>query len=404
MWVWASGYQIGIKQMSGAIVALILLLFSCLATAGTVTISSNTSWTAAAPGAGSTDDVVVTGSGVTLTLGAGSYTFNSITVQSSAVVLVQGIVTLNVTTMSIDSTSNLNGNGQGSASDTGTGKGNSGIYGGGGGGYGGTGGNGYSGTGGASYGTSTQPFALGSGGGTGGSGAGGSGGGAVKLIVSGTLTVNGIISQNGNNGSGATYSSGGGSGGSIWISASTITGAGNIRAIGGNGNSASYSGGGGGGRIAVYYGTDTFSGNKTAAVITAGGTGYGSGSVGTVVWGPLAAGLLVFTAQPTTETVGRIFSVSPVVKAMDATNTFMDTSYSTNITLTPFKNSTCTTAATGINVVNGTVAPVSGIATFSNAYVNVPSVIYLKAASGTLTSACTPVKLQVIYKGFFRGF
>ena len=109
---------------------------------------------------------------------------------------------------------------------------------GGGAGYGGNGGMSSSNAlGGTGYGSLTQPVDLGSGGGYGaaGSGAvGGSGGGAVKIVASGDLILDGLISANGAD---ATNSrSGGGSGGSIWLSARTITGAGVLAANGGVGD------------------------------------------------------------------------------------------------------------------------------------------------------------------------
>jgi hypothetical protein len=121
------------------------------------------------------------------------------------------------------------------------------------------------------YGSALTPTDPGSGGGgttttSGGGGygahVGGDGGGAIRLIVSGTLTNNGTISANGGNGLALwppapdSYALGG-SGGSIWITAAALTGSGVFTANGGNrywgGNPIA---GGGGGRIAVYYGVD----------------------------------------------------------------------------------------------------------------------------------------------------
>ncbi|HRY82591.1 MAG TPA: hypothetical protein P5232_02740, partial [Candidatus Moranbacteria bacterium] len=155
---------------------------------------------------------------------------------------------------------------------SGAGGGNGGAGGGGGGGYGGAGGAGASGGAGGiehDQATLTAPVALGSGGGGGGGtsflgsytgGAGGAGGGAIKLAISGTLTLNsgGFIRANGNVGSnsggGFAGAGGGGSGGSIWISAGTITGFGTVSVIGGNSGTGSYAGGGGaGGRIVITY-------------------------------------------------------------------------------------------------------------------------------------------------------
>ena len=123
----------------------------------------------------------------------------------------------------------------------------------------------------------TAPTDLGSGGGggTAGNSPGGAGGGAIRLITSGTLTVNGTVTANGANGT-PNYG-GGGSGGSIYLTAGTFAGSGSITANGGNGT---FSGGGGGGRVAVYYSSsNTFSGTDTATVGSAGS----GGTNGTVI-------------------------------------------------------------------------------------------------------------------------
>ncbi|MCC6228698.1 MAG: hypothetical protein IT432_05670, partial [Phycisphaerales bacterium] len=147
-----------------------------------------------------------------------------------------------------------------------------------GGGYGGSGGE-YSSGYGVPYGSASQPTDLGS------SGHVGVGGGAVRLVVSGALTVDGSVLANGENGGG----NGSGSGGSIWISAGTLSGVGSIRANGGS--STNYGGGGGGGRIAIDAAGTTFSGamqaysgqNSTTGGLYNGGAGtiylYGTPAV-----------------------------------------------------------------------------------------------------------------------------
>jgi len=159
-------------------------------------------------------------------------------------------------------------------------------HGGGGGAYGGNGGKGTGGsTNTSTYGSLTAPVDLGSAGGAGQySGCntiGGAGGGAIKLSVTGTLTVAGTISANGANGPSSTRG-GGGSGGSIWIIAGNTVGGGDITANGGNGHVASTAGGGGGGgRIYVSYsGTDSYSGNFSVS----GGTGAQAGETGSALW------------------------------------------------------------------------------------------------------------------------
>ena len=87
------------------------------------------------------------------------------------------------------------------------------------------------------------------------------GGGAVKLVVSGTLTVNGTISAN----SSFTWAQSSGSGGSIWIDCGALAGTSTITAN--SYNTGTY--GSGGGRIAIYYHTpSTFSGLPAPGLYT----------------------------------------------------------------------------------------------------------------------------------------
>ena len=137
----------------------------------------------------------------------------------------------------------------------------------------------------ATYGTAASPTALGSGGGAYYSGSvGGTGGGAIKLSISGTLTVNGTLSATGSNGVSPTYNvaAGGGSGGSIWImGGGTLKGTGTIIAKGGDGSSTGtsyrHNSGGGGGRIDIsgitISGSTFLTGGGTLSIIS--GTCYG---------------------------------------------------------------------------------------------------------------------------------
>jgi len=140
----------------------------------------------------------------------------------------------------------------GSIGSSGRGPGGAGadVYHGAGGGYGGGGGTTY---GGIAYGSVLEPLDLGSGGGDNADnspgGNGGAGGGAIHIKVSGTLTLEGTISANGQDGVGGEQ--GGGSGGSLWIETEKLEGNGLVLARGGVGQGAG--GGGGGGRIAIYY-------------------------------------------------------------------------------------------------------------------------------------------------------
>jgi len=108
---------------------------------------------------------------------------------------------------------------------------------------------------GITYGDPFAPDALGSGGGHDGSSGGGLGGGLIKLLIGGTLTLDGRIAANGGNG---FSDGGGGSGGGIHIVANAIEQNGPIEANGGVGIEDGPAidqgaGGGGGGRIALAY-------------------------------------------------------------------------------------------------------------------------------------------------------
>ena len=164
-----------------------------------------------------------------------------------------------------------------------------------GGGYGGAGGAASSGApGGASYGSATEPVDFGSGGGNGAATAtgGSDGGGALHLSVAGVLSVNGIVSANGN--AGLQDDSGGGAGGSVWISAGSLSGAGNISALGGAGVPLG-GGGGGGGRLAIYTPTNNF----TGATSVRGGGGWSPGQGGTVLLSGTFPDFQIVSQSPT---------------------------------------------------------------------------------------------------------
>ena len=74
------------------------------------------------------------------------------------------------------------------------------------------------------------------------------GGGVIRLVTSGTLTVNGLVAANA-----GTISGFNGSGGSIWINAGSLAGGGAIKANGGGITDTTWGAfHGGGGRLAVY--------------------------------------------------------------------------------------------------------------------------------------------------------
>lgn len=112
------------------------------------------------------------------------------------------------------------------------------------------------------YGSVLNPVSLGSGGAR----VGADGGGAIRLTVTGELTVGGSITANGLTGT-SSYS--GGAGGSVWLTAGTLAGGGTIAANGGAASTTANSGGGGGGRVSLQYGGTPFGGS----VSVAGGTG-----------------------------------------------------------------------------------------------------------------------------------
>ncbi len=196
--------------------------------------------------------------------------------------ITSGKIKIVSTNLNLASGKNISANGLGNLNAAGAGAGGAGYWGAGGAGYGGAGSGGSSGAGGASFGLSdmNQPTALGSGGGTSTNYTtpGGYGGGAIRLIINGTLTNEGIISSNGTPGSGSGSAVGGsGSGGSIWIDANVLTGTGRIDANGGMGVTSA-AGAGGGGRIAVYVLRNSF----ISSINTMGGSGSGTGSRGSV--------------------------------------------------------------------------------------------------------------------------
>ncbi len=241
-----------------------------------------------------TAEITVSGGSTVLTID-GAHSIASLTVQSNSrvshtagftydadpgpgVQIVGGFALTTTGNVTIAGGSAIDATAQGFGNEQGTGAGGgtptvfcSGR--GGAGGYGGSGGAG-SGAGnpfgGATYGSYASPIDLGSGGGGNGNGPGANGGGTIRLIVGGTLTIDGEIAANGGT---SSVAAGSGSGGSVWINATSITGVGGVRANAFS--NACGNGGGGGGRIAVY-------GNRTAYTGTIecqGGFGGGPGSV-----------------------------------------------------------------------------------------------------------------------------
>lgn len=223
------------------------------------------------------------------TLGADdSLIFKDVSVTGSSAI--DGNLLLQANNLTIAAGSDVSANGKGFTGERGVGAGLPGIgQGGGGGGYGGEGGTN---VGGIEYGSPTAPVDLGSGGagpgfssgGVAFASSGGYGGGKIQLNISGTLTVNGDLTANGNNAFAQGSQAGGGSGGSIYVITEKFTGSGSITANGGNSGPTGGSGAGGGGaggRIAIFHRqSETFGGTPVAT----GGNGVGeNGENGTVI-------------------------------------------------------------------------------------------------------------------------
>jgi hypothetical protein len=215
----------------------------------------------------SATDLHINGSSTLILNGNETLNVNSlyVTNNSQLTVIPEGKIYLNLPTLNIDPTSTITAEGKGYSAGPGSGTANSG------GGYGGHGGSSYSDNGGIVYGSALQPVDLGSG-----DGYATRGGGAIRLIVSDRLIVDGQITANGVGDGGGNA----GSGGSIYITVPTLAGSGNLMANGGIGSGHWGCGGGSGGRIAVYYAASTYSGGVEAK----GGSGYGGGQEGTVVF------------------------------------------------------------------------------------------------------------------------
>jgi uncharacterized repeat protein (TIGR01451 family) len=257
--------------------------------------SGGSAWAATTASFTTTSDQETTIISMNTTLDAGEYTFQNLVITDNATLILNSNTSASgfrgiriiAETITVESGSSISADGKGYGPASGPGAGGRWSGGsvaiGGGGGYGGNGGNGKNGygEGGTAYGSLTMPTDLGSGGGNGG-GAGGAGGGAVWLDISGTLTVNGTISANGDHGVANHYGGdgGGGSGGSIYITTDTFTGNGTILALGGAGAWWLHpGGGGGGGRIAIYCTTDSYTGTMSAR---GGASGYQYGGAGTI--------------------------------------------------------------------------------------------------------------------------
>jgi hypothetical protein len=167
------------------------------------------------------------------------------------------------------------------------------YYDGAGGGHGGNGGNDDDGgSGGTAY-CADPPVTMGSGGagsynnynGT----TGANGGGLIILDITGSLTIEGDISANGNNATDMTFDPGAGAGGGINITAGTTTLSGNITASGGNSQGGGGAGGGGCTYLAYASYDDTGGSTSMAGGTTGSGADGGDGPFTTYVRAPTAS-------------------------------------------------------------------------------------------------------------------
>lgn len=218
------------------------------------------------------------GAGSTLTSSVSSLTIHgNLDIRSNATWRCGSLALTALGAVSIAAGGGLSADG---ASVSSLGAGLTGSGGSGGGGHGGYGGRGAGTTGGGNaYDLATSPVQPGSPGGEY-STAGGYGGGALRMTVSGPVTLEGTISANGANAStniSLNARGGGGSGGGILLTLNQFSGTGRILADGGNGW-LNLGGGGGGGRIAVFWNSNSFTGKISAK----GGTGFQGGGAGTI--------------------------------------------------------------------------------------------------------------------------
>ncbi len=229
-----------VRQMTQRLIILLALTLSSLpGWAITVTITTDTTIGLQNPGDGYiNNDIIIDGATVTV---SGTHDWESLTLLNGAT-LVHPVATadrlvLNITgDVTVDGTSIINLGALGDTSASGQ-PSNVGAP------HAGFGGEPSTTPSLPAYGSVTQPIAYGLG------GLAGRGGGAIQITAA-TMTVDGVISANGQTAASTSYGSS--AGGSIWLTVGTLSGAGQIRANAGRAT-ASTRGTGSGGRIAIYY-------------------------------------------------------------------------------------------------------------------------------------------------------
>lgn len=250
---------VSVLGLGFVLVREVVNIFASQSCPGTV-ISSNTTWTADGVDGviDCTGQTVTVQSGATLTLDPNIVDDNDSSNDWGVTLLAANFVV--EPGARVETSGYLAGEDEGTGGVGGSGVGETGASGGG---HGGAGGLGDSTAqdepedAGTVYGSENMPITLGSGGGstatTGGSG--GVGGGAIKIELTGTLTLDGELNADGGNGEADLTSlagGGGGAGGSIWVSADTLEGSGSTSVNGGDGGvSTNVGGGGGGGRLVM---------------------------------------------------------------------------------------------------------------------------------------------------------
>ena len=180
------------------------------------------------------------------------FTTDTITVKGNSIVTVipEKILSLSVSNINIETGSSISVDGKGYKQGNGPGAATGTHF------YAGAshGGLGWDNIPGSIYGSETEPVDFGSSG----TGVHVAGGGAIRLIITNTLSNDGVISANGDSTS---------SGGSVYVTTKNLAGSGLFSANGGSGQCGSTCNGpGGGGRVAIYYETSSFSAQNIRAL------------------------------------------------------------------------------------------------------------------------------------------
>ncbi len=175
--------------------------------------------------------------------------------------------------------------------------------------------------------------------------------------MSGTLTINGAVSADGD---AADHPAGGGSGGTVWLDVASLAGTGKISADGG---ASPASGGGGGGRVVFQRSTEGFTGTVSAR----GGAGLMAGGAGTIFTGApdgQVAWVLIDNAGVSgaitridSNCIGRRLSVSgSATAALDTALTLNSLHVAATGRLTP----TVTTSSVALNVMGDATVDAGG--------------------------------------------